>query len=239
MRWVLGWQMGTHLAPCPAEMANPQRFLGSSLVAWSGLALPLPLPWHLGLMFRTRQPRGLLLSASTGPTATLTLQVGQGLQGAGAGVWGYCPVGRCPGGCGHGGPSVWGALLSGCCGHGGYGCGGIGMDGVMPYRGAVGRGFIGVGVSPCRNCSGGCGTRGGCYRRVILLSWLGVDVGTAALGGALGHIALGVGVVPGVMLSWGCGMLPGGAAVGGGRPWGGITLLGVLCHGCSDTSAHS
>uniref|UniRef100_A0A8B9TRJ8 Cadherin EGF LAG seven-pass G-type receptor 2 n=1 Tax=Anas platyrhynchos TaxID=8839 RepID=A0A8B9TRJ8_ANAPL len=67
---------------CQEEMASPQRFLGSSLVAWSGLALPLTLPWHLGLMFRTRQPRGLLLRASAGPTATLTLE-GQ----AEAGVW--------------------------------------------------------------------------------------------------------------------------------------------------------
>ncbi|OXB67230.1 hypothetical protein ASZ78_015871 [Callipepla squamata] len=70
---------------CQEEMANPQRFLGSSVVVWSGLALPLPLPWHLGLMFRTRQPHGVLLRASAGPLATLTLQaaadVAGGLQG--------------------------------------------------------------------------------------------------------------------------------------------------------------
>ncbi|NXX45357.1 CELR2 protein, partial [Tricholaema leucomelas] len=59
---------------CQEEMANPQRFLGSSRVSWSGLALPITLPWHLGLMFRTRHPRGLLLRASAGPRATLTLQ---------------------------------------------------------------------------------------------------------------------------------------------------------------------
>ncbi|NXJ47142.1 CELR2 protein, partial [Spizaetus tyrannus] len=53
---------------------SPQRFLGSSRVSWSGLALPITLPWHLGLMFRTRHPRGLLLRASAGPRATLTLQ---------------------------------------------------------------------------------------------------------------------------------------------------------------------
>lgn len=103
-------------------MANPQRFLGSSLVLWSGLALPLPLPWHLGLMFRTRQPRGLLLSASAGPMATLTLQVGLWGVGYRARVWG-----RCPGGCGHGGPLVWGILLSGC----------------------YGREVVGMGVLPC------------------------------------------------------------------------------------------
>ncbi|CAM9875358.1 unnamed protein product [Bubo scandiacus] len=59
---------------CQEEMASPQRFLGSSRVSWSGLALPITLPWHLGLMFRTRHPRGLLLRASAGPRATLTLQ---------------------------------------------------------------------------------------------------------------------------------------------------------------------
>uniref|UniRef100_A0A8B9NJA1 Cadherin EGF LAG seven-pass G-type receptor 2 n=1 Tax=Accipiter nisus TaxID=211598 RepID=A0A8B9NJA1_9AVES len=60
---------------CQEEMASPQRFLGSSRVSWSGLALPITLPWHLGLMFRTRHPRGLLLRASAGPRATLTLQL--------------------------------------------------------------------------------------------------------------------------------------------------------------------
>ncbi|XP_075377780.1 cadherin EGF LAG seven-pass G-type receptor 2 [Mycteria americana] len=70
---------------CQEEMASPQRFLGSSRVSWSGLALPVTLPWHLGLMFRTRHPRGLLLWASAGPRATLTLQLSEGQ--AEAGVW--------------------------------------------------------------------------------------------------------------------------------------------------------
>ncbi|NWI11111.1 CELR2 protein, partial [Crypturellus soui] len=63
---------------CEEEMGSPQRFLGSSLVAWSGLALPLAPPWHVELMFRTRQPRGLLLRATDGGLATLTLQVRRG-----------------------------------------------------------------------------------------------------------------------------------------------------------------
>ncbi|KAM6040858.1 LOW QUALITY PROTEIN: cadherin EGF LAG seven-pass G-type receptor 2 [Theristicus caerulescens] len=70
---------------CQEEMASPQRFLGSSRVSWSGLALPITLPWHLGLMFRTRHPRGLLLWASAGPQATLTIQLSEGQ--AEAGVW--------------------------------------------------------------------------------------------------------------------------------------------------------
>ncbi|XP_054032276.1 cadherin EGF LAG seven-pass G-type receptor 2 [Dryobates pubescens] len=70
---------------CQEEMANPQRFLGSSRVSWSGLALPITLPWHLGLMFRTRHPRGLLVRASAGPRATLTLQLSEGQPEAG--IW--------------------------------------------------------------------------------------------------------------------------------------------------------
>lgn len=56
-------------------MANPQRFLGSSLVAWQGLSLPISQPWHLSLMFRTRQADGVLLQAVTRGRSTITLQV--------------------------------------------------------------------------------------------------------------------------------------------------------------------
>lgn len=59
-------------------MANPQRFLGSSLVAWHGLSLPISQPWHLSLMFRTRQANGVLLQAVTRGRSTITLQVKQG-----------------------------------------------------------------------------------------------------------------------------------------------------------------
>uniref|UniRef100_A0A8C0H696 Cadherin EGF LAG seven-pass G-type receptor 2 n=1 Tax=Chelonoidis abingdonii TaxID=106734 RepID=A0A8C0H696_CHEAB len=61
---------------CRQEMANPQRFVGSSLVAWSNLALSISLPWHMGLMFRTRQANGVLLRALAGQLSTITLQVG-------------------------------------------------------------------------------------------------------------------------------------------------------------------
>lgn len=67
-------------------MANPQRFLGSSLVAWHGLSLPISQPWHLSLMFRTRQADGVLLQAVTRGRSTITLQV---MPGGGRGcVWG-------------------------------------------------------------------------------------------------------------------------------------------------------
>ncbi|XP_053882803.1 cadherin EGF LAG seven-pass G-type receptor 2 isoform X1 [Malaclemys terrapin pileata] len=63
---------------CRQEMANPQRFVGSSLVAWSDLALSISLPWHLGLMFRTRQANSILLRALAGQLSTITLQLSEG-----------------------------------------------------------------------------------------------------------------------------------------------------------------
>ncbi|KAG6928014.1 cadherin EGF LAG seven-pass G-type receptor 2, partial [Chelydra serpentina] len=63
---------------CRQEMANPQRFLGSSLVAWSNPALSISLPWHMGLMFRTRQANGVLLWALAGQLSTITLQLSEG-----------------------------------------------------------------------------------------------------------------------------------------------------------------
>ncbi|XP_039393669.1 cadherin EGF LAG seven-pass G-type receptor 2 isoform X2 [Mauremys reevesii] len=63
---------------CRQEMANPQRFVGSSLVAWSNLALSISLPWHVGLMFRTRQANGVLLQGLAGQLSTITLQLSEG-----------------------------------------------------------------------------------------------------------------------------------------------------------------
>ncbi|NXG99264.1 CELR2 protein, partial [Loxia leucoptera] len=60
---------------CQEEMVGPQRFVGSSRVAWNGLALPLSLPWPVRIMFRTRHPRGVLLRAGAGGRLTLILQV--------------------------------------------------------------------------------------------------------------------------------------------------------------------
>lgn len=68
----------SHFSSAFPEMANPQRFLGSSLVAWHGLSLPISQPWHLSLMFRTRQADGVLLQAVTRGRSTITLQVMQG-----------------------------------------------------------------------------------------------------------------------------------------------------------------
>uniref|UniRef100_A0A8C3VC10 Cadherin EGF LAG seven-pass G-type receptor 2 n=1 Tax=Catharus ustulatus TaxID=91951 RepID=A0A8C3VC10_CATUS len=69
---------------CQEEMAGPQRFIGSSRVAWNGLALPLSMPWPVRIMFRTRHPRGVLLRAGTGGRLTLILQLNEGQVEAGA-----------------------------------------------------------------------------------------------------------------------------------------------------------
>lgn len=70
---------------CPTEMAGPQRFVGSSRVVWSGLALPLSLPWPVRIMFRTRHPSGVLLRVGAGGRLTLILQVGTGQAWGGHG----------------------------------------------------------------------------------------------------------------------------------------------------------
>lgn len=63
---------------CEQEMASPQRYMGSSLVAWNNLAITITTPWHIGLMFRTRQPNGILLRASAEQASTITLQLSDG-----------------------------------------------------------------------------------------------------------------------------------------------------------------
>ncbi|XP_064589329.1 cadherin EGF LAG seven-pass G-type receptor 2 isoform X4 [Zonotrichia leucophrys gambelii] len=69
---------------CQEEMVGPQRFMGSSRVAWTGLALPLSLPWPVRIMFRTRHPRGVLLRAGAGARLSLILQLSEGQVEAGA-----------------------------------------------------------------------------------------------------------------------------------------------------------
>uniref|UniRef100_A0A8D0H436 Cadherin EGF LAG seven-pass G-type receptor 2 n=1 Tax=Sphenodon punctatus TaxID=8508 RepID=A0A8D0H436_SPHPU len=72
-------QWDTFSCECPlgfgGKDCNPQRFLGSSVVIWNNLALTVTLPWHIGLMFRTRQSNGILLRAMAGQHSTITLQV--------------------------------------------------------------------------------------------------------------------------------------------------------------------
>lgn len=55
-------------------MTSPQRFLGNSLLQWTNLA-PSSVPWHVELMFRTRQASATLLHIASGLQHNLTLQV--------------------------------------------------------------------------------------------------------------------------------------------------------------------
>uniref|UniRef100_A0A8C8D1Z3 Cadherin EGF LAG seven-pass G-type receptor 2 n=1 Tax=Oncorhynchus tshawytscha TaxID=74940 RepID=A0A8C8D1Z3_ONCTS len=55
-------------------MANPQRFLGNSLLQWTNLVAVVTVPWHVELMFRTRQPSATLLHLTAGQHHNLTLQ---------------------------------------------------------------------------------------------------------------------------------------------------------------------
>ncbi|XP_069046547.1 cadherin EGF LAG seven-pass G-type receptor 2 isoform X2 [Lepisosteus oculatus] len=63
---------------CEEVMASPQRFLGDSLVLWNNLASAITLPWFVGVMFRTRQASAVLLRATAGQHATLSLQLSEG-----------------------------------------------------------------------------------------------------------------------------------------------------------------
>lgn len=57
-------------------MASPQRFLGNSLLQWNNMAaVASSVPWHVELMFRTRQANATLLHISSGLEHNLTLQV--------------------------------------------------------------------------------------------------------------------------------------------------------------------
>lgn len=57
-------------------MASPQRFLGNSVLQWNNMAAAAgSVPWHVELMFRTRQASATLLHISSGLQHNLTLQV--------------------------------------------------------------------------------------------------------------------------------------------------------------------
>uniref|UniRef100_A0A671THK9 Cadherin, EGF LAG seven-pass G-type receptor 2 n=1 Tax=Sparus aurata TaxID=8175 RepID=A0A671THK9_SPAAU len=61
---------------CQRVMASPQRFQGNSLLQWNNMAAAAgSVPWHVELMFRTRQASATLLHISSGLQHNLTLQV--------------------------------------------------------------------------------------------------------------------------------------------------------------------
>uniref|UniRef100_A0A665TIT5 Cadherin, EGF LAG seven-pass G-type receptor 2 n=1 Tax=Echeneis naucrates TaxID=173247 RepID=A0A665TIT5_ECHNA len=58
---------------CERVMASPQRFLGNSLLQWTN-PVAASVPWHVELMFRTRQVRGgrVLMGLHRGEDSTLS-----------------------------------------------------------------------------------------------------------------------------------------------------------------------
>uniref|UniRef100_A0A7N8XAH5 Cadherin EGF LAG seven-pass G-type receptor 2 n=1 Tax=Mastacembelus armatus TaxID=205130 RepID=A0A7N8XAH5_9TELE len=63
---------------CERVMPSPQRFLGNSLLQWDNLAAAAAsVPWHVELMFRTRQASATLLHISSGLQHNLTLSADQ------------------------------------------------------------------------------------------------------------------------------------------------------------------
>uniref|UniRef100_G3N7U4 Cadherin, EGF LAG seven-pass G-type receptor 2 n=1 Tax=Gasterosteus aculeatus aculeatus TaxID=481459 RepID=G3N7U4_GASAC len=61
---------------CERVMASPQRFLGNSVLQWNNMAAAASsVPWHVELMFRTRQASATLLHISAGQQHNLTLQL--------------------------------------------------------------------------------------------------------------------------------------------------------------------
>ncbi|KAM4795846.1 cadherin EGF LAG seven-pass G-type receptor 2 [Rhinophrynus dorsalis] len=63
---------------CEQEMLLPLRFLGDGVIWWETLGLPLSVPWHLSLMFRTRQTDAILLQANDNQSNFVTLQMSEG-----------------------------------------------------------------------------------------------------------------------------------------------------------------
>ncbi|XP_034725126.1 cadherin EGF LAG seven-pass G-type receptor 2 isoform X2 [Etheostoma cragini] len=61
---------------CERVMTSPQRFLGNSLLQWNNMAaMAASVPWHVELMFRTRQASATLLHIASGQQHNLTLQL--------------------------------------------------------------------------------------------------------------------------------------------------------------------
>ncbi|XP_053313796.1 cadherin EGF LAG seven-pass G-type receptor 2 [Spea bombifrons] len=63
---------------CEQEMWSPFRFLGDGLVFWESLTLPISVPWHISLMFRTRQSNAILLTSEDEQRYVVTLQMSEG-----------------------------------------------------------------------------------------------------------------------------------------------------------------
>ncbi|XP_041532693.1 cadherin EGF LAG seven-pass G-type receptor 3 isoform X5 [Microtus oregoni] len=65
---------------CRLTMAHPYRFHGNGTLSWDfGNDMTVSVPWYLGLAFRTRATKGVLMQVQLGPHSVLLCQLDQGL----------------------------------------------------------------------------------------------------------------------------------------------------------------
>lgn len=57
-------------------MAHPYHFQGNGTLSWDfGNDMPVSVPWYLGLSFRTRATKGVLMQVQLGPHSVLLCKV--------------------------------------------------------------------------------------------------------------------------------------------------------------------
>ncbi|CAO2633507.1 Cadherin EGF LAG seven-pass G-type receptor 3 [Lemmus lemmus] len=65
---------------CRLTMAHPYRFHGNGTLSWDfGNDVTVSVPWYLGLAFRTRATKGVLMQVQLGPHSVLLCQLDRGL----------------------------------------------------------------------------------------------------------------------------------------------------------------
>lgn len=63
-------------SPLHSAMAHPYRFHGNGTLSWDfGNDMTVSVPWYLGLAFRTRATKGVLMQVQLGPHSVLLCQV--------------------------------------------------------------------------------------------------------------------------------------------------------------------
>ncbi|XP_073429603.1 cadherin EGF LAG seven-pass G-type receptor 1 isoform X2 [Dendrobates tinctorius] len=60
---------------CEQVMPFPQRFQGNGIVIWPELDVTVSVPWFIGIMFRTRQPSGMLMQINAGSSTRINIQL--------------------------------------------------------------------------------------------------------------------------------------------------------------------
>ncbi|XP_063783179.1 cadherin EGF LAG seven-pass G-type receptor 1 isoform X1 [Pseudophryne corroboree] len=60
---------------CEQVMPFPQHFQGEGIVIWTEMDITVSVPWFIGLMFRTRQSKAILLQANAGSSSRINIQI--------------------------------------------------------------------------------------------------------------------------------------------------------------------